>query len=197
MKLNEKPGLLLVMSAPSGAGKSTLTRRLLDEVGDCVLSVSATTRAPRAGEVDGVHYHFITHESFEARVRDGEFIEHARVHANYYGTPRANVTEQVRAGKVVLLDIDVQGAAQVRERWPDPVLVFVAPPSVEVLEARLRGRGTESEEQIALRLANAHTEMARMGEFDYVIVNDDLDAAYRELLSVIAAARARTSRRRA
>lgn len=176
---------LYVISGPSGAGKGTLVERLLSRVPDIWVSVSATTRAPREGEVEGVHYFFLSPEQFQETVDADGFVEWARVHSNCYGTPVAPIQEHLAAGTDVLLEIDVQGGFQVRDRFPDAKLVFVAPPSMEVLEQRLRGRGTDPEDVIAQRLHNAGAEMDASARYDLVIVNDDLDKATDELVKVI------------
>lgn len=186
------PGSLFIVSAPSGAGKTTLVRALLAQDAGVRLSVSYTTRAPRAGEVDGVAYHFTSEADFLARRDRGEFLEWALVHGNYYATSQLWLDAQMRAGQDVLLEIDWQGAAQVRQTFPDAVSVFVLAPSVEVLEARLRGRGTDSEAVIAARLAAAGAEMQQVDQFDYVIINNDLQNALADLQSVVRAARLRT-----
>ena len=188
-------GLCLVISAPSGAGKSTLVERLRAEFPHFAYSVSCTTRGPRTGEEDGVHYHFLSREEFVARREAGRFAEWAEVHGNLYGTPRAPVEEHLRAGRDVLFDIDVQGALQVKNVFPQGLFVFILPPSREELERRLRGRGTDSEEAIARRLGNALGELRQAGQFDSLIVNDDLDTAADELRAVYVAGRARTSNR--
>lgn len=178
-------GSLYVISGPSGAGKGTLVNRILDEHPDIILSISATTRQPREGEVDGVHYHFMSVDEFEDVIARDGFIEWAQVHSNYYGTPLAPIEQHLAAGDTVLLEIDVQGAFQVLDKLPQAKLVFIAPPSVEELERRLRGRGTETEEVIAQRLANAQGEMEASKDYDFVIVNDDLERATKELACVL------------
>jgi len=190
-------GLLIVLSAPSGCGKTTILKQVMQALPALVFSVSHTTRQPRPSEVNGVHYHFVSPEEFIA-LRDQEpcgFLEWAEVHGHLYGTSVAEVEQRCRDGQDVLLDIDVQGAAQVRQR-SNPVTVFIAPPSLETLEQRLRGRGTESEETIARRLRNARTELAVVGDYDYVIVNDKLEEAVEALCSIIIAERSRQRRDR-
>jgi guanylate kinase len=175
----------LVLSAPSGAGKTTLATRLRERRPDVVFSVSATTRAPRPGEVDGRHYHFVSRDEF-LRMRDaGELIEWAEVHKNFYGTPLANVQRAEARGEHLLLDIDVQGARQIRAHVPEAVHVFVLPPSGTVLVERLRARGTEDPERLRQRLLNAEAEIRAAGEFDHVVVNDDLETAVAELEMVL------------
>jgi guanylate kinase len=165
----------LVLAAPSGTGKTTIARRLVEDEGDFVFSVSATTRAPRPGERDGVDYDFLDRAAFEALVDRGELVEWAEVHGRHYGTPRRNVDRAARDGRHVVLDIDVQGAAQIRARVPDALLVFVLPPSIEALVARLGHRATEDRGEMARRLSTALDELDQVDAFDHVIVNDDLD----------------------
>jgi guanylate kinase len=178
------PGLVLVVTGPSGAGKGTLVAHLLDQRADCVFSVSATTRPRRNTEHDGREYIFLSHEEFMARVGQGYFLEWANVHGNLYGTPVAPVDEQVRAGHVVVLDVDVQGGASVRRARPRAVSVFVYPPSLESLRSRLQARGTDRPEVIEERLRNAPGELAQAVHYDYIVMNDDLDRARAELLAI-------------
>jgi guanylate kinase len=179
-------GPLIVLSGPSGSGKSTVIARLLAG-GDLALrlSVSVTTRKPRDGERDGCEYHFWTRERFEAEVRAGGFLEFAEVFGNYYGTLRREVEAYRQRGVGVILDIDVQGAFQVRQKCADVVTVFLRPPSLDVLETRLRTRGTENEEAIQRRLAGARDELTRADEYDYQVINDDLDQAVKDLRAII------------
>ncbi len=177
---------LIVISAPSGAGKTTLCQRLLGDFSELALSISVTTRAPRGKEVNGKDYHFITTQEFEKRISAGRFAEWAKVHGNYYGTSKDVIDSSFSAGKFVLLDIDVQGAASLRDAYPKRCYtVFIAPPSLQALEARLRSRKTDSEETIQKRVRNARQEMERMTEFDQVIVNDQLETAYAELHALV------------
>ena len=178
-------GNLFVISGPSGAGKGTLVARLIQEVPDTFLSISATTRAPREGEIDGVHYHFMSEEKFMELVEADGFLEWARYSDSCYGTPAEPVRESMSQNKQVILEIDVQGALQVREHMPEARLVFIEPPSFEELERRLRGRGTETEEKIQKRLAAAKVELSRKEEYDITLVNDDLDAAVQELVDYV------------
>ncbi|GGI07439.1 guanylate kinase [Egicoccus halophilus] len=182
-------GLLVVIAGPSGVGKGTVHARLRATLPDAVLSVSATTRAARPREVDGVHYRFLDRLGFEAMVTRGELLEWAEYAGNLYGTPRGPVAEAVADGKVVLLDIEVQGALQVREQDPDALLVFLAPPSFDELERRLRQRGTEDDVAVAARLEVARRELAQRDAFDQVVVNDDLERCVAEVRDAIAAAR--------
>ena len=180
-----RKGVLFVVSGPSGVGKGTVNKRLFEEFGSAVaFSVSATTRGPREGEVNGREYFFISRQEFEKRVANNEFLEHAEYAGNCYGTPRDYVLSLLQKGVSVILEIDVQGAMQVKQRMPESVSVFILPPSFEELEHRLRGRGTETPEKIERRLAAAKAEMARAPEYDYQIVNDDLDAAYARLREI-------------
>ncbi|WP_371133087.1 guanylate kinase [Humidesulfovibrio sp.] len=186
-----RKGLCMVLSAPSGAGKSTLVARLRAEFPGFAYSISCTTRAPRVGEEDGVHYHFLTRETFIIRRDAGDFAEWAEVHGNFYGTPKAPVEEKLSRGQDMLFDIDVQGALQLKQVFPQALYVFILPPSKEVLERRLRGRGTDSDEVIARRMHNALGELKEAVHFDYHIVNDDLEEAADELRAVFVAGRAR------
>lgn len=182
--MSEK-GLLIVLSAPSGCGKSTVVHALMQRRQNVSFSVSATTRAPREGEVDGRDYFFVTRERFDEMVAAGEFLEYAVYVSNCYGTPRGAVEKQLADGRDVILDIDVQGAFQVRSAMPDAVLVFLLPPSYEELEKRLVLRGKDAPEVIAKRLEAARAECARAPEYDFRIVNDDVERAVTELESVI------------
>ncbi len=179
-------GKLFVMSGASGAGKGTLRENALKDIPDLVYSVSCTTRKPRDGEIDGVQYRFITREDFSARIARDEFLEYAHVHDDMYGTLKADVMRVLDSGKNVLLEIDVQGALQVKAKFPEAVLVFVDVPSIQELERRLRARHTETESALQTRLANAITERSLKDRYDYVIVNDTLEKACAELRRIIA-----------
>jgi guanylate kinase len=185
------PGTLFVVAAPSGAGKSSLVNAVLAREPGIALSISFTSRAPRPGERHAQHYHFVDKAEFERMIAAGDFFEHALVHGDYKGTARQSVMPQLAAGKDVLLEIDWQGARQVREKVPDSVSVFILPPSRDALQTRMRNRGQDSEETIARRLAAAREEMSHHDEFDYVIVNDHFDAAAAELRSIFVAHRLR------
>jgi guanylate kinase len=192
-------GDLFIVSSPSGAGKTTLIHRVLEDRrigGTLHFSVSHTTRPPRTGERDGVEYHFVDEASFRAIEKSGGFLEWAVVHGNLYGTSRAEVEPRLEKGLDVLLDIDVQGARQVRSHVPEAVKVIVFPPSREVLEARLLARASDAPEVVRRRLSAARKEMEEWGEFDYAIINEDLEAAVDELRSILVARRAGKSRRR-
>ncbi len=187
--------LPLIVTSPSGAGKTTLVRRLLARFGDMAQSVSVTTRAPRMGEVDGHDYHFVTATDFSTMVARGAFAEWAEVHGHRYGTSLEKMEAARDRLRGMVFVIDTQGARQLKARVPDAVGVFVLPPSMEVLEGRLRGRGTDSDETIARRMHNARGELTHYGLFDYVVINDDLDTASDELCSIVTAERARRWRR--
>lgn len=177
---------IFILSAPSGAGKTTLCARLLRDFPALVLSISSTTRAPRGQEKNGLHYHFLSQEAFKREIDAGHFVEWALVHGNYYGTSRKTFETTWANGKAVLLDIDVQGAESLRTAFPEDALsLFVSPPSLEILEQRLRTRGTDSEASIARRMANAREEMAAAPRFHAVVINDDLDHAYAQLQELI------------
>jgi guanylate kinase len=179
---------VFVITGPSGVGKGTLIRGLLERVPELELSVSATTRAPRPGEEDGVDYHFLTSERFESRVNAGDFVEHASYSGNRYGTLRSELERRLAAGAGVVLEIEVQGARQVRASMPDAVAVFIAPPSLDALRARLVGRGTDSPEQVDERLRTAERELEAQPEFGHVVVNDRLEQATDELVEIVRAA---------
>lgn len=182
-------GLLVVVSGPSGVGKGTVVRRLLERMAGTQASVSVTTRRPRPGEVDGAHYHFVDEDTFERLVAEGALLEWAEVHGARYGTPRAWVEERLGVGEDVILEIDVQGALQVREREPHAVLVFLTPPSHEELARRLAQRGTEADDERSRRLADAPKELAAAARFDHVVVNEDLERCVSEVLEILRAAR--------
>lgn len=184
-------GTLYIFTGPSGTGKGTLLRDVMQHDDKLFLSVSATTRAPRAGEAHGVQYFFLTHEEFDRRVAAGEFLEHASYVGNSYGTLEAPVQQHLDEGNDVILEIEVQGAQEVHAKRPDAVMIFVAPPSFEELEKRLSGRGTEHPDTVRARLETAKNELTHACEFDYIIVNDDLEIATRELASIFIAERCR------
>ena len=185
-------GTLFIVAAPSGAGKSTLVNALLQREPGIALSVSHTTRPPRSGELTGRHYHFVERAAFEREVAAGSFLEHAEVHGNLYGTARATVQASLAQGRDVLLEIDWQGARQVRASKPDCVGVFILPPSRAELERRLRGRGSDSEEVIARRLHNSRGEISHAPEFDYILVNDVFEDALTGLQAIVRAVRQRS-----
>jgi guanylate kinase len=191
MTTSHTPGCLFIVAAPSGAGKSTLVNALLKRESDIGLSISCTTRPPRPGEKDGEHYNFIDEARFEQLRRQGEFLEYAEVHGNFYGTSAPWLAAQMQSGKDVLLEIDWQGARQVRKHFPQAVGIFILPPSIQALEARLKLRGQDSASVIARRLLNAGSEMAHAHEFDYVLVNDHFDVALDAMHGIVRAARQR------
>jgi len=192
--LNKLKGLLIVISAPSGTGKTTLVHMLLKEFPDLEFSVSYTTRPPRSGEVDGRDYHFVDRKTFERMIEEGDFLEWAEVYGNLYGTSRTQVLRALNEGRDVILDIDTQGALQVKKNFPEAVLIFILPPSLKELERRLRNRGTDDEETIERRLKTAREEIRRAPLYDYIVVNDVLEVAYENLKSIIRAEKLRTER---
>ncbi|MDK2123256.1 guanylate kinase [Parachitinimonas caeni] len=182
-------GNIYVIAAPSGAGKTTLVLALLAAEPQVQLSISYTSRAPREGEVDGRDYHFVSRETFEAMIARGEFLESAEVYGNYYGTSQVWINEALAAGKDILLEIDTQGAAQVRRLFPQAISTFILPPSAEILEQRLRNRGKDSEDAIERRLKAAREEIAHVEEFDHIIVNEHIDEAVRDIIAIVRAGR--------
>lgn len=188
----DRKGLMLVMSSPSGAGKTTLTRRLLAEDNDILMSVSATTRPARPGEVEGKDYYFVTHEAFDEMVGTDQMLEHATVFENSYGTPREPVEQALSRGKDIVFDIDWQGAQQLEAE--DIISIFILPPSVGELKKRLKSRAQDSDEVIAKRMDKAHNEISHWAEYDYVLINDDLDATFAALKSIVAAERLKRTR---
>ncbi|MBC3885969.1 guanylate kinase [Undibacterium griseum] len=191
LPITSTPGSLFIVAAPSGAGKSTLVNALLSQEPQIKLSISYTTRPPRPGEQNGREYHFTTPEDFLARKAQGEFLESAEVHGNYYGTSRLQIEKQMRAGTDVLLEIDWQGAQQVRKQFPDAVGIFILPPSIPALEERLKKRGQDEPHIITRRILAAGGEMAHSPEFEYVIINQDFATALSELNAIVKATRCR------
>jgi guanylate kinase len=191
--MNDPLGTLYIISAPSGAGKSSLVKALIEKTKGIGVSVSHTTRAMREGEQDGQDYHFVDKETFVSMVEQGAFLEHAQVFDNYYGTAAANIEQKLGQGEDVILEIDWQGAAQVRKQLPYAVNIFILPPSLAALEQRLRGRGQDSDEIIARRMRDAKSETSHYSEYDYLVVNDDFDSALVELKSIVQARRNRYS----
>lgn len=187
-------GFLLVISGPSGSGKGTVSNQLLNRNKDIIFSVSATTRKPRIGEVDGLNYIFIDEESFKEMIEKDKFLEHAFVHNNYYGTPRDFVMEQIEKGEIVLLEIDVQGAMQIKKNYKEAVFIFLLPPTMDELKNRIIKRGTESEEDINRRFENAFKELDFVGEYDYFVVNEKVDEAVSNIESIIVAEKLRVKR---
>jgi len=182
-------GLLIVISGFSGAGKGTLLKQLLSKYDNYVFSVSMTTRAPREGEKEGVDYFYVTREEFEKTIAENGLVEYAEYCGNYYGTPKAYVDKMLEAGKNVILDIEVQGATQIKKKFPDTLMVFVVPPSIEVLLQRLRKRGTETEEVIQRRITQAKEEIKSIDKYEYIVINDNLDTAVKDLNDVVESAK--------
>lgn len=189
-----KSGLLVVVSGPSGCGKGTVLKQLIENDEHVFYSVSATTRSPRVGEVDGVHYYFISKEQFEEKIASGGMLEYASYVGNYYGTPKQTVEEKCAAGYDVILEIEVQGAMQLREKCPDAVFVFIIPPSMEELEHRLVNRQTETQEVIQNRLNTARTELQFAPKYDYIVVNQTVEQAVSGIRAILQAEKCRSSR---
>lgn len=180
-------GFLLVVSGPSGCGKGTISKELLRRNEKLIFSVSATTRKPRVGEKDGINYFFIDEERFQSMVSGGEFLEYAYVHNNYYGTPRKFVLDNIEKGEIVLLEIDVQGALQVKKAYPEAVFIFILPPSMDELKNRITKRGTESQKDIDIRLKNAFEELKFVDEYDYFVINDKVKNAVESIEAIVTA----------
>lgn len=195
--MKPKRGLLVVLSGPSGSGKGTVLKRAMQKYEQLELSVSVTTRAPRAGEIDGVNYYFSTPEAFEKRLEENGFLEWAEFCGNYYGTPRDKVEQRLSEGKDVVLEIEVQGAMKVQKAFPDAVLVFNLPPSFEELKNRLTGRQTEPPEVVEKRLNTAVWELSQAENYDYVIVNDNVEDAANAFLSILSSEKCKTARNKA
>ena len=187
-------GNLFIVSAPSGTGKTSLVHALLNINPEINLSVSYTTRSPRPGDRNGKDYHFVSRETFVSMMKRGEFLESAEVYGNLYGTSQTWISQEIAKGRDILLEIDWQGAAQVRRSFPDGISIFILPPSMEALEQRLKGRGKDNDEVITRRMASVREDTAHVAEFDYVIINDNLNEALRELNAVVLAARLRCAR---
>ncbi|OPJ56901.1 guanylate kinase [Alkalithermobacter paradoxus] len=189
-----REGLLIVVSGPSGAGKGTICKELLNKNKEIKISVSATTRNPREGEVDGVNYFFISKEKFENMIEQEEFLEYARVYDNFYGTPKKAVLDTLSEGRDVLLEIDIQGAMQVKEKYPKGVFIFILPPSLKELKDRIVKRGTETEEDISKRFGCAISEIEKIENYDYFIINKDVERAVYELQSIISSEKNKVAR---
>jgi guanylate kinase len=194
MTPTSRKGVLYIVSAPSGAGKTSLVKALLKTDPTIRMSVSYTTREPRPGETDGRDYHFVSRQRFEMMEADGEFLEHAAVYGNFYGTSKGSISRDLNAGHDILLEIDWQGAAQVKQHFPQAASIFILPPSFSALRTRLKGRGQDSEEVIERRLAAAAHEVAHADEFDYIIVNDDFDHALQDLFAITRSIRLESDR---
>ena len=188
-----KKGNLIVISGPSGAGKGTICKALLEREDNLYISVSATTRSPRKGEVNGVNYYFLTQEEFKKKVDNNEFLEWAEVHGNYYGTPKFNVEEMINEGKNIILEIDVQGALNVKKNCEDGVFIFILPPSMEELKRRIIARGSETPESLIKRFKTAYEEINYISKYNYAVVNDDLEDAVKKLQNILYAVDCRVS----
>lgn len=194
MENNKAKGLLIVISGPSGAGKGTICKRLLQKHPELNLSVSATTRLPRSGEIDGVNYHFMTKDDFKNKIEDGDFLEYAEVYDNYYGTPKSNVEEILNSGKDVILEIDIQGALKVKENSENGVFIFILPPSMEELKQRIIKRGSETPESLMKRFKSAYKEINFVSRYNYAVVNDEVETATEKIEAIINAEKCRVDR---
>ncbi|WP_024614596.1 guanylate kinase [Clostridium sp. Ade.TY] len=189
-----KKGVLLVISGPSGAGKGTICKALLEKNKEIYLSVSATTREPRKGEVEGVNYFFLKKEDFLQKVEEGDFLEHAEVYGNYYGTPRSSVKKMIDQGRDVILEIDIQGALKVKENCEEGIFIFILPPSMEELKQRIIKRGSETPESLMRRFKSAYKEINYISKYNYAVVNDEVDTAVSKIEAIIAAEKCRVDR---
>lgn len=187
-------GLLIVISGPSGAGKGTICKRFMEKNKDVMLSVSATTRSPRAGEVEGINYFFMSKEQFVEKIESNDFLEYAEVYDNYYGTPKSNVEEMLQNGKDVILEIDIQGALKVKENTREGVFVFILPPSMEELKQRIINRGSETNESLMKRFKSAYKEINFISKYNYAVVNDKVEIAVEKLEAIISAEKCRVDR---
>lgn len=191
---NKGRGLLIVISGPSGAGKGTICKTFLERNTEVAISVSATTRFPRSGEIDGVNYHFMSKEQFKKKIDDNDFLEYAEVYDNFYGTPKSNVEKLLESGKDVILEIDIQGALKVKENTEEGVFIFILPPSMEELKARIIKRGSETPESLMKRFKSAYKEINFISRYNYAVVNDEVEAAVEKLEAIICAEKCRVDR---
>lgn len=189
----DKKGLLIVISGPSGAGKGTICKALIEDEAFWI-SVSATTRNPRAGEIEGENYHFLSRENFLSRIEQGDFLEYAEVYGNLYGTPKSNVIEMLESGKNVVLEIDIQGALRVKENYPEGIFIFILPPSMEELKKRIIGRGSETPESLMTRFKSAYKEINYVSKYSYAVVNDTVEEAVKKIRSIVVAEKCRVDR---
>jgi len=189
-------GLVIVISGPSGAGKGTICKEIVKRKKDLIISVSATTRSPRKNEIEGKNYYFYTEETFKEKIEKNDFLEYAKVYGNYYGTPKSKVIEEIKKGKNVILEIDIQGALQIKESYPKGIFIFVMPPSMEELKNRITSRGTDSKEVILKRMECAYHELNYAFKYDYVIINDDLEEAVKVVDSILIAENHRAVRKK-
>lgn len=194
MTKDNKKGILIVISGPSGAGKGTICKALLDKHDDLYLSVSATTREPRTGEIHGVNYYFLTKEEFERKVAEDDFLEWAQVYGNYYGTPKSNVEEMLNAGKNVILEIDIQGALRIKENSEEGVFIFILPPTMEELKKRIINRGSETQESLMRRFSSAYEEINYISKYNYGVINDTIENAVQKVENIICAEACRVHR---
>lgn len=190
-------GLLVVISGPSGSGKGTICKRLIEDIENLKVSISATTRKPRVGEIDGQNYFFIDEENFLNKIKNEEFLEYASVYGNYYGTPKKAVLKELENGNDIILEIDIQGALKVKENYPKGVFIFILPPSLEELKNRIEGRGTDSEEVIRRRLKCAYDELNYAFQYDYVVLNDEVESAVDKIKEIISAEKNKATRNQA
>lgn len=190
-------GLLIVISGPSGSGKGTICKRLIEDMENIKVSVSATTRKPRVGEIEGINYYFIGEEEFLHKIDNNEFLEHASVYGNYYGTPRAEVLKELENGKDIILEIDIQGALNVKKNYPKGVFIFILPPSIKELKQRIEGRGTDSKEVILKRMECVYDELNYAFQYDYVVLNDEVETAVEKIKGIISAEKCKAIRNQA